>query len=153
MRKPIVALVGRPNVGKSTLFNRLAGHRLAIVEDEPGTTRDRLYADAEWTSHPFLLIDTGGLDVAATDKAPQKGRQPDALGPSSRDFAREIRQQAEIAMEEADVIVFLVDAKEGITAGDRDVAELLRRSDRPVVLGANKADNEERRLAAVEFYE
>jgi GTPase len=153
MRKPIVALVGRPNVGKSTLFNRLVGQRLAIVEDEPGTTRDRLYADAEWTSVPFILVDTGGLDIAATDKAPQKGRQPDALGPSSRDFAREIREQAEIAITEADVTVFLVDAKDGITAADRDVADILRQSPHPVVLAANKADNEERRLGATEFYE
>jgi GTPase len=153
MRTPIVALVGRPNVGKSTLFNRLAGQRLAIVEDEPGTTRDRLYADAEWTSQPFLLVDTGGLDIAATDKAPEKGRQPEALGVSSRDFAREIRQQAEVAIEEADVVVFIVDAKDGITAADRDIADILRRSDRPIVMAVNKADNESRRLAALEFYE
>ncbi len=153
MRKPIVALVGRPNVGKSTLFNRLAGQRLAIVEDEPGTTRDRLYADAEWTNMPFILVDTGGLDIAATDKAPQKGRQPEALGASSRDFVHEIREQAEIAMSEADLILFMVDAKDGITEADRDVADILRRSQRPVVLAANKADNTERRLAAAEFYE
>jgi GTP-binding protein len=153
MRKPIVALVGRPNVGKSTLFNRLAGQRLAIVEDEPGTTRDRLYADAGWTNQPFILVDTGGLDIAATEKGAQKGRQPAALGPSSRDYAREIRRQAEIAIEEADVVVFMTDARDGITAADRDVAAILRRSDRPVILAANKADNEERRRAAVEFYE
>ena len=153
MRTPIVALVGRPNVGKSTLFNRLVGQRLSIVEDEPGTTRDRLYADAEWTSQPFILVDTGGLDIAATDKAPQKGRQLDYLGPSSRDFAREIRQQAEVAIEEADVVVLLVDARDGITAADRDIADVLRRSNRPVVLAANKADNESRRQQALEFYE
>ncbi|HEX9118446.1 MAG TPA: ribosome biogenesis GTPase Der [Anaerolineae bacterium] len=153
MRKPVVALVGRPNVGKSTLFNRLIGQRLAIVEDEPGTTRDRLYGDAEWTDRPFLLIDTGGLDVASTDKGAQKGRQPEALGVASRDFAREIRQQAEIAIEEADVVLFLVDARDGITAADRDVADVLRQSARPVVIAANKADNEERRNSALEFYE
>jgi GTP-binding protein len=153
MRTPIVALVGRPNVGKSTLFNRLVGERRAIVEDEPGTTRDRLYGTAEWTNRPFILVDTGGLDVAATEKAPQKGHQPDALGASSRDFAREIRQQAEVAIAEADVVVFLVDAKDGVTAADRDVADILRRSGRPVVLAANKADNEARRQAALEFFE
>ena len=153
MRMPIVALVGRPNVGKSTLFNRLVGERRAIVEDEPGTTRDRLYAAAEWTNRPFILVDTGGLDVAATEKAPQKGHQPEALGSSSRDFVREIREQAEVAISEADVVVFLVDAKDGITAADRDVAEILRRSGRPVVIAANKADNEARRQVAMEFYE
>jgi GTPase len=153
MRKPIVALVGRPNVGKSTLFNRLVGQRLSIVEDEPGTTRDRLYAEAEWTSQPFILVDTGGLDVARTEKAVQKGNQPEALGESSRDFVREIRAQAEIAIEEADVVVMLVDAKDGVTAADRDIAEMLRRSNRPVIVAANKADNESRRQSAVEFYE
>jgi GTP-binding protein len=140
-------------VGKSTLFNRLIGERRAIVEDEPGTTRDRLYGMAEWTSRPFILVDTGGLDVAATEKAPQKGHQPESLGSSSRDFVREIRLQAEVAIAEADVVVFLVDVKDGVTAADRDVAEILRRSGRPVILAANKADNEARRQAALEFYE
>jgi GTP-binding protein len=153
MRQPVVALVGRPNVGKSTLFNRLTGERIAIVEDLPGTTRDRLYAPAEWTSRPFLLVDTGGLDVAATEKAPRKTQQPEALGVSSRDYVREIRQQAELAIHEADVVVFLVDAKDGVTAADRDVADILRRSARPVVLAVNKADNESRRQAALDFYE
>ena len=153
MRTPIVALVGRPNVGKSTLFNRLVGERRAIVEDEPGTTRDRLYGMAEWTNQPFILVDTGGLDVAATERAPQKGRQPESLGSSSRDFVREIRQQAEVAIAEADVVVLLVDAKDGVTAADRDVAEILRRSGRSVILTANKADNEARRQAALEFFE
>lgn len=153
MRLPIVALVGRPNVGKSTLFNRLIGERRAIVQDEPGTTRDRLYAPAEWTSRPFLLIDTGGMDIAATEKAARKGDQPELLGVSSRDFVREIREQAELAVEEADVIVFVVDARDGLTEADRDVADLLRRSGKPVVLAANKADNEERRQASLEFYE
>jgi GTPase len=153
MRTPIVALIGRPNVGKSTLFNRLVGERRAIIEDEPGTTRDRLYGMAEWTNQPFILVDTGGLDVAATEKAPRKGHQPESLGSSSRDFVREIRQQAEVAITEADVVVLLVDAKDGVTAADRDVAEILRRSGRPVVLAANKADNETRRQAALEFFE
>lgn len=153
MRMPIVALVGRPNVGKSTLYNRLVGGRQAIVEDEPGTTRDRLYAATEWSGRAFLLVDTGGLDIAATEKAPRKGDQPLALGASSRDFVREIRQQAEAAIAEADVVVFLTDAKDGITAADRDVAEVLRRSGRPVILAVNKADNAERRQAALEFYE
>lgn len=153
MRMPVVALVGRPNVGKSTLFNRLIGERRSIIEDEPGTTRDRLYGTAEWTNRPFILVDTGGLDVAATEKAPQKGARPEALSTSSRDFAREIREQAELAIAEADAVVFLTDARDGVTAADRDVAEILRRSGRPVVLAVNKADNEARRQMALEFYE
>ena len=99
--KPLVAIVGRPNVGKSTLFNRLVGERLAIVEDLPGTTRDRLYADAEWSGHVFTLIDTGGLEPKSID-----------------DYAARVRAQAELAIAEADVIVFLVDAREGATAAD-----------------------------------
>lgn len=153
MRMPIVALVGRPNVGKSTLFNRLVGERKSIVEDEPGTTRDRVYAPAEWTNRPFLVVDTGGIDIGSTDKAPLKGDQPETLSRASRDFVREIRQQAELAIEEADVVVFLTDAKDGLTEADRDVADILRRSSRPVLLVVNKADNESRRQAALEFYE
>lgn len=153
MRMPVVALVGRPNVGKSTLFNRLTGERRSIVEDEPGTTRDRLYGISEWSGITFLVVDTGGLDVALTDKTPRKGEQLESLGASSRDFAREIRQQAEVAIAEADVVVLLVDARDGLTVADRDVAEILRRSGRPVVLAVNKADNETRRQAALEFYE
>ncbi len=133
--KPLVAIVGRPNVGKSTLFNRLVGQRLAIVEDLPGTTRDRLYADAEWNGRIFTLVDTGGLELGA-----------------SEDIASRIVSQVQLAIEEADVIVFLVDARDGITGADSDVAELLRRSRKPVVLGANKADNPARRQEAVEFY-
>ena len=151
MPLPIVALVGRPNVGKSTLFNRIAGQRLAIVEDLPGTTRDRLYADAEWTSAPFTLVDTGGMELLeGQDPGARRGGEP--LGIASADFRREIRQQAQLAIDEADLIIFLVDAKEGITAGDQDVADVLRRSRKPVILAANKADNQERRLSAVEFY-
>ncbi len=153
MRMPVVALVGRPNVGKSTLFNRLTGERRAIVEDEPGTTRDRLYGQSEWSGRNFIVVDTGGLDIALTEKAPDKGDQPAALSVSSRDYAREIRQQAEIAIAEADVVVLLVDARDGLTSADRDVAEILRRSGRPVILAVNKADNEARRQAALEFYE
>ncbi|MEA3338060.1 MAG: ribosome biogenesis GTPase Der [Chloroflexota bacterium] len=152
MPLPIVALVGRPNVGKSTLFNRIAGKRLAIVEDLPGTTRDRLYADAEWTSVPFTLVDTGGIELTeGVDAGARRGIAP--LGVASADFRREIREQAQVAIEEADVIVFMVDARDGITAGDTDVADVLRRTEKPVVLAANKADNEARRLAALEFYE
>jgi GTPase len=152
VRQPIVALVGRPNVGKSTLFNRLVGHRLAIVEDEPGTTRDRQYAPAEWTQMPFILVDTGGIDLAIGVKARQGGGQ-EPLASSSRDYIQEIRQHARIAIEEADLVVFLVDAREGLTTADRDVADILRRSGRAVVLAANKADNEARRQAVVEFHE
>lgn len=152
MTKPIVALVGRPNVGKSTLFNRIAGERIAIVEDLPGTTRDRLYADGEWSGVPFTLIDTGGIElVQGADAGARRGADP--LSISSSDFRREIRQQAQIAIAEADVIVFLVDAKEGITGGDQDVADVLRRSQKPVILAANKADNLTRSMTAVEFYE
>lgn len=153
MRMPIVALVGRPNVGKSTLFNRLVGERRSIVQDEPGTTRDRLYAAAEWTSRPFILVDTGGLDVAASDAQARRRTQPDTLSTSSREYVREIRQQAEAAISEADLVVLLTDAREGVTAADRDVAEILRRSGKPVLLAVNKADNEARRQAVLEFYE
>src|SRR5215831_9056549 len=133
--KPLVAIVGRPNVGKSTLFNRLIGQRLAIVEDLPGTTRDRIYADAEWNGRTFTLIDTGGLELGGTG-----------------DFSREVNAQVQLAMEEADVIVFMLDVREGITAADQDVAERLRRAKKPVVLAANKADNAKQRQDAVEFY-
>lgn len=153
MRMPVVALVGRPNVGKSTLFNRLVGQRLSIVQDEPGTTRDRLYETTEWTGRSFILVDTGGVDVALTDKAVRKGDQPEALGGSSREFAREIRQQAEVAIEEADVVVLVTDARDGLTSADEDIADILRRSGRPVLLAVNKADNEARRQVALEFYE
>jgi GTP-binding protein len=134
--KPIVAVVGRPNVGKSTFFNRMIGHPLAIVEDEPGTTRDRLYADAEWNGRTFTLVDTGGLVFEDTG-----------------DVASKVREQAQIAIAEADVIVFMLDATTGLTAADWDAADLLRRTEKPLILAANKADNEARRQAALEFYE
>jgi len=133
--KPLVAIVGRPNVGKSTLFNKLVGERLAIVEDLPGTTRDRIYADAEWNGRTFTLIDTGGLEMGSGD-----------------DITNRITAQAQLAIEEADVIIFLVDAKSGITEADNEIADILRRSGKPVALGANKAETAARRQEAVEFY-
>ncbi len=150
-QKPIVALVGRPNVGKSTLFNRIVGRRQAIVEDLPGTTRDRIYADAEWNGVPFVLVDTGGIE--ALERRDGK-RQPmaDPLATASKGFILEIREQAELAIEEADVLVLLVDTISGLSSADDDVAKLLRGTDKPVIVAANKADNEQRRLNAVEFY-
>lgn len=153
--KPIVALVGRPNVGKSTLFNRLVGQRKAIVEDLAGTTRDRLYGDADWGGRDFIIVDTGGLELDALSTASTPETDDSTgfrAGVSSRLFLKEIRSQVEIAIAEADVIVFLVDAEAGLTGPDQDVARLLRRTDKPVVLAANKADNQQRRSEAVEFY-
>lgn len=135
MAKPIVAIVGRPNVGKSTLFNRLVGERIAIVEDKPGITRDRIYGSTEWAGRSFSLIDTGGIEI------------------SKDELLQSIRAQAELAMEEADVILFLADAKDGLTPSDMEVAELLYRSGKPVVLAVNKADNRERMDTAYEFYQ
>ncbi|NOX61838.1 MAG: ribosome biogenesis GTPase Der [Chloroflexi bacterium] len=150
-QKPIVALVGRPNVGKSTLFNRLVGQRKAIVEDLPGTTRDRIYGDVEWTGVEFVVVDTGGIEALHTREGkPQPMADP--LATASIGFVSEIREQAELAMKEADVIVMLVDAREGLTAADEEVANLLRTADKPVIVAANKADNAERRMNAVEFY-
>jgi len=150
--KPIVALVGRPNVGKSTLFNRLIGQRRAIVEDLPGTTRDRLYGDAEWTGASFVVVDTGGIEPLKERSGRQVAASYDPLASASKGFISEIRSQAELAIEEADVILFLVDAREGLTAADEEVATMLRETDKPVILVANKADNAERRLNALEFY-
>jgi len=150
--KPIVALVGRPNVGKSTLFNRLIGQRRAIVEDLPGTTRDRIYGDAEWTGASFVVVDTGGIEPLKERSGRQVAVSYDPLAAASKGFVAEIRSQAELAIEEADVIVFLVDAKEGLTAADEEVAAMLRETDKPVILAANKADNAERRMNALEFY-
>lgn len=135
MANPVVAIVGRPNVGKSTFFNRLVGKRIAIVEDTPGITRDRLYAETEWIGRSFMLVDTGGMLLNDADP-----------------MTVQIRTQAEIAMEEADVIVLLVDATEGITPTDTDVAHLLRRSGKPVLLAVNKCDNTRLERDAVEFY-
>ncbi len=149
--KPIVALVGRPNVGKSTLFNRIVGRRQAIVEDLPGTTRDRIYADAEWIGVHFLLVDTGGIEPVDTRHG---ARQPlaDPLATASAGFILEIREQAEAAIQEADAIILLVDASQGLAAADEEVATLLRGAQKPVIVAANKADNAQRRLNAVEFY-
>lgn len=135
MSKPIVAIVGRPNVGKSTLFNRLAGRRIAIVEDTPGVTRDRLYCEVEWLNNKFTLIDTGGIEMDTEDV-----------------ILKQMRRQAEIAIETADVIVFMVDGKTGITADDYEVANMLRRTNKPVVLVVNKIDNIEMEDNKYEFY-
>lgn len=133
--EPLVAIVGRPNVGKSTLFNRLVGSRKAIVEDEPGTTRDRLYDKVEWNGRVFMLVDTGGLDLNPGDEITAK-----------------VRAQAELAIEEADVVLLVVDVTTGIAGPDYEIAELLRRAQKPVVLAVNKADNAARELALAEFY-
>lgn len=153
MKKPVVVLVGRPNVGKSTLFNRLVGERLAIVDDVPGTTRDRLLAESDWVGHDFYVIDTGGID-------PTRQRNQEPLSIGSADFVKDIRIQAEIAMEESDVILFVVDALDGLTQADYEVASLLRKRQKdvngqlfpPVLLVVNKADNEAARLNSFDFY-
>ena len=131
---PVVAVVGRPNVGKSTIFNRIAGDRISIVEDTPGVTRDRIYTRAEWLTREFRLIDTGGIDMA------------------DEPFMTQIVQQAEIAIDEADVIIFMVSAQEGLTEADERVAKILYRSKKPVVLAVNKVDNIEMRSEIYEFY-
>lgn len=135
MSKPIVAIVGRPNVGKSTLFNIFANSRISIVEDTPGVTRDRLYATAEWLDREFMMVDTGGIEIMNADA-----------------IAVSIRQQAEIAIREADVIMFVVDARSGITTEDEDVARLLRQSKKPIVLCVNKADSPKQEMNMYEFY-
>ena len=134
--KPLVAIVGRPNVGKSTLFNRIAGKPAAIVSDVPGTTRDRVTTDAAWGDHPFILVDTGGLHLLP-----------------ETELWRQVRAQIDIALGEADIIIMVVDAHDGVTAADWDVADELRRTEVPVLLAANKADNELREAEAVAFYE
>ena len=157
MSKPVVALVGRPNVGKSTLFNRLAGERLAVVDDVPGTTRDRLVAEAEWNGVVFNIMDTGGIDPSQTASA--AGKKPLSVG--SADFIKEIRFQAEIAIQEADAVLFLVDADSGVTPADQEVAQILRRHQHeqdgefrpPVYVVVNKADSEARRALVYQFYE
>ncbi len=151
-----MALVGRPNVGKSTMFNRLVGKRKAIVEDLSGTTRDRLYDEADWGGREFIVVDTGGLelDSGALSSQASRSRMETGFqaGVTSRLFLREIRTQVEAAIAEADVIVFLVDAETGPTGPDYEVAELLRLTQKPVLLAANKGESKERREAAVEFY-
>ncbi|MBC7241983.1 MAG: ribosome biogenesis GTPase Der [Anaerolineae bacterium] len=151
MSSRIVAIVGRPNVGKSTLFNRLVGRRLAIVEDQPGTTRDRLYAETEWNGERFVVVDTGGLEVLTSGgPAPQPERTP--LAVASEPFVPAMRSQAEMAIQEADVVIMLADAIEGLTPADHEVADVLRRSNKPVLLAINKADNEARASDIYEFY-
>jgi GTP-binding protein len=143
--KPIVAIVGRPNVGKSTLFNRLVGERRAIVQNEPGTTRARVYGTAEWVGVEFTVIDTGGL--MDEDEIPKDSSDAETI------IHQQTRAQANSAIDEADVIVFLVDAKTGPTSGDIEIAAMLRRADKPTILAANKADSAERRDSVYEFYE
>ncbi len=149
--KPIVALVGRPNVGKSTLFNRLIGQRLAIVSKVPGTTRDRLYADCTWNGITFTLVDTGGIEILA-ERRLRSGEPIDIMAAASTHYVREIRAQAEVAIRESDVIVLLVDVQAGLTAADEQVAEVLRKANKPVIVAANKADNLELWNEANEFY-
>ena len=124
MAKPLVAIVGRPNVGKSTFFNKVAGRKISITEDRPGVTRDRLYADAEWRGHAFSMVDTGGIELKSQDT-----------------MWREIKKQAEVAIDTAQVILFFVDGKEGLTSSDYDVEEMLLRSKKPVSLAVNTIDN------------
>lgn len=135
MAKPLVAIVGRPNVGKSTFFNKMAGHRIAIVEDTPGVTRDRVYADCEWQNHHFTMIDTGGIDPTSDDP-----------------LLKQMRRQAEIAIETCDVILFFVDGRQGLTADDEVVADLLRRSCKPIILVVNKIDKVSMENDVYDFY-
>ncbi|WP_026689467.1 ribosome biogenesis GTPase Der [Alteribacter aurantiacus] len=134
MPKPVVAIVGRPNVGKSTIFNRIVGERIAIVEDKPGVTRDRIYGNGEWLNHEFHLIDTGGIEMA------------------DEPLLNQMRYQAELAIEEADVIIFVVNGRDGITAADEEVSQLLFRSKKPIVLGVNKMDDPTLHEKMYEFY-
>ncbi|MEK3792651.1 ribosome biogenesis GTPase Der [Paenibacillus sp. FSL R7-0204] len=135
MARPVVAIVGRPNVGKSTIFNRLIGDRLAIVEDKPGITRDRIYGVSDWNGKSFSVIDTGGIEIDGEDA-----------------ILKSIRVQAELAIEEADVIVFMCEAKSGLTSSDEEVAQILFRSGKPIVLAINKVDNMKRTEDIYEFY-
>ncbi|BBH21013.1 GTPase Der [Paenibacillus baekrokdamisoli] len=135
MSKPIIAIVGRPNVGKSTIFNRIIGDRLAIVEDKPGVTRDRIYSAGEWNGRAFSVVDTGGIEIDGEDQ-----------------IMKSVRMQAELAIEEADVIIFMVDAKDGLTIADDEVAQMLLRSRKPIVVAVNKVDNLNRHDDIYEFY-
>lgn len=154
MTKPVVALVGRPNVGKSTLFNRLCGERIAIVDDTPGTTRDRLFGEAEWSGRKFDVVDTGGID-------PTAGSRKSPLSVGSADFITEIRSQAVLAVTEAEAVLFLVDGINGVTPADREVAGILRKAQKvidgtphpPILLVVNKADSNRQRDSVHEFYE
>ncbi len=156
MANLIVALVGRPNVGKSTFFNRLVGEPLAIVDETPGTTRDRLFSTADWNGISFDVVDTGGIDPSSSAGS---GKEPLSIG--SAEFITEIRLQAKVAIQEADAVLFLVDAIAGVTPADREVAEILRRSQRmvdgkpypPIFLVVNKADSQNLRNNAADFYE
>ncbi|MGD9678594.1 MAG: ribosome biogenesis GTPase Der [Vulcanibacillus sp.] len=136
MAKPIVAIVGKPNVGKSTIFNRLAKKRISIVEDKPGITRDRIYSSSDWLDHSFNIIDTGGIDVVSEDE-----------------IMIRTRHQAELAIDEADVIIFIVDGKDGLTLVDKEVAKFLYKSKKAVVLAVNKIDNIKMQKDIFEFYE
>ncbi len=144
--KALVALVGRPNVGKSTLFNRIVGKRLAVVSDVAGTTRDRLYSEAEWIGQTFTVVDTGGIEMT-------KGWHTEPLSEDSERFLPLIRQQASIAIQDADVIVQVVDGQSGITAADREVADILRQSKKPVLIAANKLESSKLWDSVYEFYE
>lgn len=124
MANPLIALVGRPNVGKSTFFNKVAGRKISITEDRPGVTRDRLYVDSEWRGKPFTMVDTGGIELKSDDM-----------------MWREIAKQADVAIDTADVILFFTDGKDGLTPSDYDVADILRRSKKPVILVVNKIDD------------
>ena len=147
-RKKIVALVGRPNVGKSTLFNRLAGERLAVTHEIPGTTRDRLHGESFWNGHNFQIVDTGGIEVYQ----PAGSRDESPLAEGSADFVAEIIDQAMLAIEGADVIILVVDAQVGVTGADEAIAEILRRSDKPVLVAANKIDEKRHEHDAYDFY-
>ena len=147
-RKPLVALVGRPNVGKSMLFNRLVGERMAVTDEIPGTTRDRLQAQFDWRGVDFRVVDTGGIEVYE----PKGSRDESPLAEGSKDFVPQIQAQALMAVNDADVIVMVVDIEAGVTAADEEVAEVLRRSYKPVIVAANKADHPSRFDDAVEFY-
>ncbi|MCC6603995.1 MAG: ribosome biogenesis GTPase Der [Anaerolineae bacterium] len=144
--KPLVALVGRPNVGKSTLFNRIVGRRVAVVSETAGTTRDRLYADGEWGGVAFSLVDTGGIEVTT-------GWHTEPLSEDSEQFLPYIRQQAAIAIRDADVVILLVDGQVGVTAADREVADILRQSNKPVFVAANKLESNKQSDHVYEFYE
>lgn len=151
-RKPVVAIVGRPNVGKSTLFNRLTGKPTAIVEDIPGTTRDRIYGDSDWNGVGFIVIDTGGLEAPTSlgDASNRPAAQP--LAVDSSHFIEAMQNQVQVAIEEADVIIFVVDGNDGLTAADQDVADLLRKAQKPIFLAVNKTESNARKLNAVEFW-